>query len=303
MHLSLQGRHVEVHVPRVPLATLRRHMGNLVRVRGVVDEPRVPDGQRGGRPDHHRRRRRHRAGRHAVPAAGASAGASPPSPACGRCAPSDAAAAHDVAITGRATFVRADWNSLFVQDETAGIFVLATETTEAAKGIRPGDLLEIDGHTAPGDFAPIVTAARIRVRGAGAAAAGPAGIDLEALVTGALDSQLVEARGVVRGVRTDEGVARIDLAMAPRALRRVRAAAGRPGAMPAGFGINARLRIVAVVGARYNTRRQIIGTHFQVPSMAQVVVESAGRRRSVRAGGRAGARDSRLREARPRRRR
>ncbi len=271
MHLSLQGRHVEVHVPRVPLDTLRRHMGNLVRIRGVVNDPRVLTANEA-------------VGRITVAAAAdiEPVGTQYPPPAQRRrlttvaavrsLRASDAAAAHDVAITGRATFVRADWNSIFVQDETAGIFVLATETTETAKGIRFGDVLEIEGHTAPGDYAPIVTAARIRVRGTGPLPpARP--IDLEAMATGALDSQLVEAHGVVRGVGTDEGVARIDLALARE---RIDAFVPLPasGRMPDGFGINARVRIIGVVGARYNTRRQIVGTHFRVPSMAQVVVET-----------------------------
>ncbi len=270
MHRSRQGRHVEVHVPSVPLATLRRHMGNMVRIRGVVDEPRRLTGTDA-------------VGRVTIDAATdiEAVGTQYPPPTERRhlttaavvraLRPADAAAAHDVAITGRATFVHPGWNGLFVQDDTAGIFVLVTETTDAPKDVHPGDVLEVTGHTAPGDFAPIISATRIRLRGAGALpSAAPA--PLEALVSGALDSQLVEARGIVRGVRTEEGVARIDLAIG-----RERFDAFVPvpdtARMPAGFGVDARLRIVAVVGARYNTRRQIVGTHFQVPSLAQLVVE------------------------------
>ncbi len=271
MHLSLQGRHVEAHVPRVPLATLRRHMGNMVRVRGVVDEPRrLTDTDAVGRvtidaatdiepvgtqypPPAERRRITTAAGVRSL-------------------RPSDAAAAHDVAIVGRATFTHASWNALFVQDDTAGVSVLATKTTDAPADVRPGDLVEVTGHTAPGDFAPIVTAARIRVRSSGALPR-PRPATLETLATGALDSQLVEARGIVRGVRTEEGVARIDVAMG-----RERFDAFVPvpaqAQWPTGFGVNAQLRFVAVVGARYNTRRQIVGTHFQVPSLAQLVVET-----------------------------
>jgi signal transduction histidine kinase/ActR/RegA family two-component response regulator len=270
LHLSLQGRHVEAHVPKVPLATLRRHMGNLVRIRGVVNEPRMLTVNEA-------------VGRLTVAAATdiEPVGTQYPPPAERRrlttvasvrsLRASDAAAAHDVAVTGRATFVMADWNSIFVQDDTAGIFVLATETTETPKNIRSGDLLEVEGHTAPGDFAPIVTATRIRIRGNGPLPPAPP-LDPEAMATGSLDSQLVEARGVVRGVRIDEGVARIDLALARE---RIDAFVAVPasGQMPDGFGIDARVRIVGVVGARYNTRRQIVGTHFQVPSMAQVVIE------------------------------
>jgi signal transduction histidine kinase/ActR/RegA family two-component response regulator len=270
MHLSLQGHHVDAHVPRVPLATLRRHMGNMVRIRGVVDEPR-------------RLTDTDAVGRVTIDAAADidAVGTQYPPPAERRrittaagvrsLRPSDAAAAHTVAITGRVTFVNAGWNSLFVQDETAGIFVLATETTDAPKDVQPGDLLEVTGHTAPGDFAPIVSAARIRVRGTGPLPA-PVAATLEAIATGDLDSQLVDARGIVRGVRDEGGIARVDLAMGRE---RYDALVPLPasGRMPDGFGVNARLRIVAVVGARYNERRQIVGAYFQVPSLAQMIVE------------------------------
>jgi len=130
----------------------------------------------------------------------------------------------------------------------------------------------VTGHTAPGDFAPIISAARIRVRGSGPLPA-PVAATLEMIATGNLDSQLVEARGIVRGVRDEGDVARIDLAMGRE---RYDALVPLPasGRMPDGFGVNARLRIVAVVGARYNERRQIVGAYFQVPSAAQMFVET-----------------------------
>ena len=140
MHLSLQARHVEAYVPRVPLAELRRHMGNMVRVRALVHEPRrlttseavgrisvdaaediVPVGRQLAAPGPRRR---------LTTIAEARA-----------LRPSDAAAAHEVRVIGRATFVHAAWNSLFVQDQTAGIFVLVTENTRAPKVIQPGDEL------------------------------------------------------------------------------------------------------------------------------------------------------------------
>jgi signal transduction histidine kinase/ActR/RegA family two-component response regulator len=271
MHLSLQGRHVEAHVPKVPLAAIRRHMGNLVRLTAVVNEPRlITDTEAVGRltidsasdiepvgrqypPPKDRRLLTHVADVRSL-------------------RPSDAAAAHDVEVVGRATFVYANWNSIFVQDGTAGIFVLATETTAKPKDIEPGDLLEVRGHTAPGDFAPIITATSVRVRERGVMPA-PAPVSLEAMVTGALDSQLVEATGTVRGIRHEEGVARIDLAIARERFDAFVPLRGRK--LPQGIGINARVRFVGVVGARYNTRRQIVGTNLQVPSVDQVTVEAA----------------------------
>ena len=271
MHVSLQTRNVEVYVPNVPLAAIRRHMGNMVRVRAVVNEPRhltpteavgrltidrLADIEPVGRqhpPPHDRRRLTNAAAVRSLN-------------------PADAAAAHDVAIVGRATFAYPSWNSIFVQDHTAGIFVLATVATDKAKEITAGDLLEVHGHSAPGDFAPIVTATKILVRSRGQLPA-PTPISLESMVTGALDSQLVEATGTVRGLRLQDDVAFIDIAIARERFDAFVPLRGRR--LPDGIGINARVRFAGVVGARYNTRRQIVGTHLQVPSVDQVVVEAA----------------------------
>ena len=95
---------------------------------------------------------------------------------------------------------------------------------------------------------------------------------LETLVNGALDSQLSRRAASSRHAYRRRLV-RVDLAMGRE---RFDAFVPRPDTapMPDGFGVNAQVRIVAVVGARYNTRRQIVGTHFQVPSLAQLVVET-----------------------------
>ena len=186
MHLSLQGLQVEVLVQHAPLETLRRHMGNMVRIRAVVCEPRgtaandvmgqvVVDGARDIQPvgpqfppPHEQRRLTSAA-------------------AIRNLRPSDAAAAHPVEIVGRVTFVHPPWNTLFVQDETGGVFVLAPEVGMTPKGIAPGDRLAISGHTAPGDFAPIVAASSIRPLGPGELPS-PRPLDIDAFLNGALDS-------------------------------------------------------------------------------------------------------------------
>ena len=273
MHLSLQGLQVEVLVRHAPLEALRRHMGNMVRLQAVVCEPRgmgasdvmgrvVVDGARDIEP----------------------VGPQFPPPrelrrlttaaAVRNLRPSDAAAAHPVEIVGRVTFVHAPWNSLFVQDETGGVFVLAPEIGMTPKGILPGDRLAISGHTAPGDFAPIVAASSIRPLGPGELPS-PRPLDMDAFVDGALDSQYVESSAVVvRGLHAEDGVVYMDLVVARE---RVDAFVPVPtgGTLPAGLGVGATIRLDAVAGARYNTRRQILGAHLAIPSLRQVIVERA----------------------------
>ena len=187
-------------------------------------------------------------------------------------APADAAAGHDVEIVATATFVHAGWNSLFVQDATAGAFVFSTEATDVPKAaMHPGDLLEITGQTAPGDFAPMLAATRIRVKRAGKLPP-PEWASLDRIASGDLDCELVEVRGVVRSVQRDEDIVRLEVAM-PRD-RYVVLMEGS-GALPAGLGVNAQVHLTAVVGSKFNTRRQMTGIYFLIPTPAQVEVERA----------------------------
>jgi signal transduction histidine kinase/ActR/RegA family two-component response regulator len=270
MHLSLQGLHVEAAIAHGDATSLRRHLGNLVRIRGVVNEPRrvssleskgritiltesdiTPIGRESSPPV----ARRHVSSIGAIRAM----------------APADAAAGHDVDVVATATFVHAGWNSLFVQDATAGIFVFSTEATDAPPAMHPGDLLEITGHTAPGDFAPMLAATRIRVKQAGSLPpAERAG--LERIASGDLDCQLVELRGVVRALRRQEDIVRLEVAL-PRD-RYVMLMEGA-GSLPAGLGVGAQVRVAAVVAAQFNTRRQMTGNFFLIPTPAQVEVERA----------------------------
>src|SRR6476646_3790693 len=82
-------------------------------------------------------------------------------------------------------------------DDSAGLYLLAT--TDRFAGITRGDLVEVDGVTDPGQFAPIVRVSAERKLGTAATpAARPARVD--ELLSGGLDAQWVEVSGVVRNV-------------------------------------------------------------------------------------------------------
>ena len=87
--------------------------------------------------------------------------------------------------------------SRFVQDETAGIYL--QETTNMPP-FGAGQLVEVEGETGAGEYAPIVILRSIKVLGdAELPAAKP--VSLEELVSGREDSQFVEVVGTVRSVR------------------------------------------------------------------------------------------------------
>ena len=85
--------------------------------------------------------------------------------------------------------------AVVIADESAGVYVLGPTNTFA--GVHRGDLLEVNGVTDPGEFAPIVLAQKIRSLGTGPLPK-PREVTFEQMMAGSLDAQLVEVSGVVR---------------------------------------------------------------------------------------------------------
>ncbi len=92
----------------------------------------------------------------------------------------------------------------FIQDDTAGIYfymnpALATGNLD----LKAGKLVEIDGETSPGEYAPVVTVRQIKVLGKGTfPTAKP--VSFEQVASGEEDSQFVEIHGIVRSVQWNE---------------------------------------------------------------------------------------------------
>jgi signal transduction histidine kinase/DNA-binding response OmpR family regulator len=189
--------------------------------------------------------------------------------------PRDAALGHEVRVRARLTLVDGPWNMLMVQDDTAGIYVFASQLEHPLPRCRPGDMVEIEGQSAPGEFAPMITARRLTVVGHGGLPAGRP-TDVGRLLTGMEDSQLVEFDGVVRDV-TRDGQDHLILRLS-HATHTFNAYVPSIGGqkLPAGFGVDAEVHITAVVGARFNTRRQLIGAQLWIPTTAQLRVDRPG---------------------------
>jgi signal transduction histidine kinase/DNA-binding response OmpR family regulator len=191
--------------------------------------------------------------------------------------PRDAALGHTVRVRGAVTLVDGPWNMLMVQDATAGIYVFTSQLEHTLPDCAPGDTIEIEGESGPGEFAPLIVARRLAIVGhQGLPAPRPA--DLSRVLAGLEDSQLVEISGVVRDLARDaEDHLTMRLSVARERFNVHVPRIGRQ-ALPDGFGIDAEVRLVAVVGARFNPRRQIIGAQLWVPTTAQIRVERPGHR-------------------------
>jgi hypothetical protein len=88
------------------------------------------------------------------------------------------------------TYCAPEYQVTFFQDETAGIFVWMEQPDLK---VTVGSLVEVDGNTTPGDFAPSIEHARVRVLGHAVLPA-PSRKSLQDLLTGNEDSQWTEVQ-------------------------------------------------------------------------------------------------------------
>ncbi len=176
-----------------------------------------------------------------------------------------------VRIRGVVTFASSA-TSMFVQDRSAGIFV---ERRGASPPLRAGQLVEITGVASPG-FATQVTSSEIKVLG-DAPMPPTRLVHFEDLAFGAMDSQWIEIRGVVRRASLTQMTDGRYLTF------EVETGAGRVITRILEFAredlnrfIDSVVRIRGVCGSRFNRRRQFLGVRLHVDRMNQVVVERAG---------------------------
>jgi signal transduction histidine kinase len=177
-----------------------------------------------------------------------------------------------------------------VQDDTEGIYVQGP--AEQVAGLRRGDLLEIEGVTDPGGFAPYVVAQQVRRIGDGVIPP-PAVVTLDELNAGRMDAKWVEFTGIVRSV---EPKIPTDVAPPPPGTRyaapaeapvgpgepkvKIKLAAGgarlvvelRDGQNAAAF-VDAEVRLRGLCFNLHNRNRQFVRPFVQVPRGVPVVIE------------------------------
>jgi diguanylate cyclase (GGDEF)-like protein len=185
----------------------------------------------------------------------------------------EAARAYPVHVFGVITYYDPYLNHprppvVMVTDATGSIYVgLPSETTLPLKA---GTMLEVTGQSGPGNFAPAIDHAQIRILGQTALPAHPPRKSMTQLLTGSEDAQWVEMEGVVEwfeisGNNVTLKLATSDGEMAATTVR-------EPGADYARL-IDAKVRIDGVAGSLFNRRSQIIGIQLLFPGLSTVTVE------------------------------
>lgn len=175
----------------------------------------------------------------------------------------EAAAGHlPVHLTGTLTFFDGNLYSCFIQDDTAGIYVVYDQVRDLPT-LTTGQRVEIEGVTSPGEFAPVVILKKITVLGP---AVFPAArkISYEELASGQEDSQFVQMDGTVRTVDYDatEHYYHLKIATGGGVLTVLSLQLPVSNAEEL---VDSRLRISGVCASRFNSQRQFYDLRLLVP--------------------------------------
>ena len=172
-----------------------------------------------------------------------------------------------VRVTAVVTAAEPEWEGRFyVQDKTGGIFV----NNVGPKQPKPGDLVEINGVTASGPFAPIIATPHwIKSGTAPLPPAKP--VTVEQLMSGSEACQRVEISGIVRSVQVQD--ARLVINLMSGGFR-LRVLTPIPHDMDAQSLVAARVRVRGTAVTLYNASlRQMITVWVYVPVAADFTVE------------------------------
>ena len=184
-----------------------------------------------------------------------------------------AAAGYRVRIRGVVT-MDVPAPDFFVQDSSAGVFVEGNTTRRFEHHL--GDLIEVEGITGPGKFAPVIREESVRVLGK---ATLPGGIlhRFDDLSDGQMDSQWVKVRGIVRSATID----RSSWHETTLALR-VASEGGEFGVrvpiqreQDFSSWIDSEVLVEGVCGSLFTSQRQLSGVLLYVPRLSFIKIEEA----------------------------
>ena len=170
-----------------------------------------------------------------------------------------------VLITAVVTLLPSDAPGKLTVDDGTGIWVDTSHSTAARAAVRPakvGDLVEIEGRTHEGHFAPTITAERLRIIGR---AALPAARHLDYLSSesGLHDSQRVTIAGIVQAAESLPKGAQAELKLlVSTSTGRLTFALSDGGAFNPTALIDSRVSLTGVFRAYFNSRRQFLGVRI-----------------------------------------
>ena len=159
--------------------------------------------------------------------------------------------------------------SLTIVDETAGIFLEFPPDVSA--NYSPGDLLEVDGVSDPGKFAPVVRVTKAWKVGVAELPA-PRQVTYDELLSGRVDAQWVEISGVVRWIGPSAHYERTSELWLATANGRLSVRLSEEQA--AQILVDSEVRLRGLCFYRFNKSRQALNPVFAVPPNEPVAVRT-----------------------------
>jgi signal transduction histidine kinase/CheY-like chemotaxis protein len=158
--------------------------------------------------------------------------------------------------------------ALFVHDATGGIFIATGKQPSAL--IHTGDLVDVTGVSAAGDFAPIVAEGQVQVIGKSHLPESAPLVSLSRLLTGGEDGQWVEVEGIVRAARKTKSNVILDVATGDGVVSTL-----TPSENAANYEdlVDAKIRLRGNDGPVFNSMKQMTGTHILFPGRETIRIE------------------------------
>ena len=181
--------------------------------------------------------------------------------------PAEAAHRYPVHVRGVITYSDPALADLFVQDATGGIFIDSPKHPD----LRQGQIIEVTGVTAPGDFAPVIEKPEIRILGAGALPQA-ARVPLEDLKSGSYDSAWVEISGVVLSAIVEHRRASIYVGVGAGHIRVVVPDCSEDDVVRLP---GAQVTVRGVCVSAFTKRRQLTGVRIEAQAIQDIVVTQA----------------------------
>ena len=157
---------------------------------------------------------------------------------------------------------------LFVADSTGSVFIALSHPTKVP--LKAGQLVEVTGVSAAGDFAPIVDHGEARLIGESHLPASAPFVNMARLLTGADDGQWVEVEGVIRSVEKSGPNVGLEVALADGLTNAM--TIEEPDADYASL-VDAKIRLRGNAAPLFNHHGQITGAHLLFPSLGTLRVE------------------------------
>jgi len=160
------------------------------------------------------------------------------------------------------------WHGFFVSDGATGVYIETKNQVLLTPAIHTGSLLDIEGVTGSGEFAPIVDQATVRVLGEGTVPPSRK-VSLDRLSSGIEDGQWIEFEGVVRSAEIRDSMLVLEVASG-RFQVEVMTRKGQRNEHSRL--IDARIRVRATAGPIFNQRRQFVAVNTYSPDLSYIQV-------------------------------